>query len=145
MREITVKEKKEIIETDKYFEDRGQYIKRMNESGYVIYTPDDNEVLLDLDDDVAYTRFTLALTRLRNEFGGVKAKWRASKSGLPHRHVVVLFPIVDFDAPSRIALQAIMGSDLTREMLSLFRHWHEDPCPSLLCIAGDINTGWVEV
>ena len=46
---------------------------------------------------------------------------RPSRSGYPHRHVI-LRANRDLSPPERIALQACMGSDLVREFLSLMRY-----------------------
>jgi hypothetical protein len=104
----------------------------MMAEGFTIMTPADNELLLDIDTEANWEFFLKAIKRLIEEYPGGIA-WRSwpSKGGLPKRHVSVRMPF-DMDAAQRIAFQAVLGSDLVREMLSLFRSQQGDPLPTLL-------------
>jgi hypothetical protein len=86
-------------------------------------------------------------SRLKSEerFGAATAKWKPSKSGLPHRHVVVASPRNMLSPAKRIALQAILGSDPLREMLSMFRYLNGDPYPSLLAVHNGGDDEWISV
>lgn len=143
MRPITSTELEQILETEKYRESRERYVLRMREEGFQIQTPEENELLLDIDNIEAFDFFEIAFKRLNVEFDNcIIALIRPSKSGLPNRHILIRMPFV-LTSIDRIAFQAVLGSDLTREMLSIFRLYNTDPCPSLLAI-DETKGEWVK-
>jgi len=131
MRSITDSERAGVLDAEVYREEREQYVTRMEADGFEILVPEGNELQIDLDSASGFYIFLRRWERFAQEYEN--ASWRAypSKSGLPHRHVVVSLPF-GVNAAERIALQAILGSDPTREMLSVFRYYRGDPCPTLL-------------
>lgn len=137
MRPITGEELDEVLNAERYKEKRERYVNRMLSEGYDILVPGDDELQLDLDSDEDYGRFVVAIARLKSEYDAkasdTELVWeeRPSKSGLPHKHIIVHLPATITNL-ERIALQAVLGSDRTREMLSLFRLWDGDPVPTLL-------------
>ena len=92
--------------------------------------PASNELFIDIDSERDFERFKVLLGMFER-FYKVRG-WRAtpSASGLPHRHVVVEVG-GNVTAFERIAMQAMLGSDLKREMLSFERHLEDNPNPTV--------------
>ena len=131
MRPIEEGELDEVLKTESYREKREHYVQRMKDEGFEIYVPAENELFIDIDSSEQYDRFNTAAARLSTELeGDIKVSVKPSKSGLPKRHAIVTLPF-EVEHEMRIALQAVMGSDPVREMLSIFRLWQGDPCPTL--------------
>jgi hypothetical protein len=85
--------------------------------GLVVVFPEPHELFVDIDSKAAMKRFCRAIGRLP----GVTYLVRPSPSGRPGRfHIVVTMP-GPVGAMERIALQAMLGSDPTRELLSWMR------------------------
>ena len=80
----------------------------------------DNELFVDLDTERQFEVFKFQIKLLKKHFYFKIADITPSKQGLPHRHVVIELahplPLL-----ARIALQACLGSDPTRELLSVKR------------------------
>lgn len=129
-----------IEDTDLYFLDREKFIIGALEDGFTIILPEADELLLDIDCDRQYEHFLKSAARLQAEFGSGWVKWKQwpSKSGLPHRHVLVKLgmPVTSHE---RIALEAGMGSDRTRTLLSVLRLKYEDPNPSILAVPPGVD------
>jgi len=92
------------------------------EKGCVIVAPKPNELFIDIDEEEQLDVFKGQIKRVIEVFGK-RVSWnqRSSPSGLPGRyHIVVTLP-VEVTAVERIALQACLGSDLVREILSWAR------------------------
>jgi len=137
MHELTDLDLSKCIEADSNYEEtRQQYVDKMTELGYKIYYPENNELLIDIDTKEQYEQFKAKFSRLVKEFEDTTYSIIVSKSGYPHQHIIVKMGF-DLNNSERIALQAILGSDPIREMLSLFRHFNVDPFPSLLALKGD--------
>lgn len=92
---------------------------------------DDSHLLLDLDDEDSIARYRSLMPKMLELFGGRVVEEYESRSGKGHLHVVVAL-----EHPCgvlfRIALQATLGSDPLREMLSLVRLRNGVPEPSRL-------------
>lgn len=111
---------------------REMYVADELKAGNEVFFPEPNELFLDIDTPEAYEHFRLMIKLLQIQINGISFKEYESRSGLPHRHIVVSMPDDFIEVPyKRIALQAILGSDRTRELLSLRRIEAEDPFPSL--------------
>jgi hypothetical protein len=80
----------------------------------------DNELFIDLDTEHAYRLYKMVLPLLAKHFPFKDQKITPSKQGLPHRHVVITLS-QDYSVITRIGLQASLGSDPLRELLSLRR------------------------
>lgn len=87
----------------------------------VIYT-EPNKLLIDLDDEDAQARFQNMIDMLDDVYGFIHVETWQSKSRKPEKQHVVITMSRELSLPERIALQAIMGSDPRRELLSLARH-----------------------
>lgn len=91
-----------------------------------ILYPNHDEIFIDIDSDHAFTMLKERVAKLINCiecFGYAnieKPFWTVypSKSGLPHRHVILKFEGSYFDTWQRIALQFMLGSDYIKEALS---------------------------
>lgn len=93
------------------------------ERGCSVVTPRPNELFLDIDTDEDLETFKGQISLLELYFEGDDIAWRAaqSPSGRPGRyHVTVTVPRF-VDEQERVALQACLGSDRKRELLSLKR------------------------
>lgn len=94
--------------------------EQADDRGLEIRYPKPNELFVDIDNARDFTRFKDLVVML-DRMDRVKG-WQdtPSASGGQHRHVVVTMQR-DVTAFERIALQAMLGSDLKREMLSYER------------------------
>jgi hypothetical protein len=90
---------------------------------------DDFTLQLDLDSDEAYLQWRKYEGRMRAHYGMESFEETLSRNG--NRHVYIKLQNA-LKAPERIALQACLGSDPTREFLSLKRWLNNDPNPILL-------------
>lgn len=91
------------------------------ELGLVVVTPGPRQLFVDIDSDADNAYLEKQIARLiSNGVTIVATGDTPSKSGLPKRHVTLE---VDHDLTDieRIALQACLGSDRVREILSLCR------------------------
>lgn len=88
--------------------------------GCICVEASDKELFVDLDSDEQFKKFNEQIGLLKKHFYFLSVDIQPSKSGLPHRHVKIqmaqAYPLL-----VRIALQACLGSDLTRELLSVRR------------------------
>lgn len=88
-------------------------------NGCAIVYPADNELQLDIDSEADFTRFEDQLPILKRTVGVTTWRVHPSKSGGEKRHVTVVLDRDVTDARERILLQALLGSDRKRELLSL--------------------------
>lgn len=95
----------------------------------VVY-PEKDQLLLDIDSDADATWMEQMLDVLRENGAEVSVeKTTTSKSGNLHVYIRMgrdLTPI------ERVALQACLGSDRKRELLSVLRIWYTDRAPTVL-------------
>jgi hypothetical protein len=90
---------------------------------------DDYTLQLDCDDETSVNQFHCYEPRLRAHFGIKEITETKSRHQNTHIYVTLENPMT---VPERIALQAALGSDPTREFLSLKRWLSKDPNPILL-------------
>lgn len=99
--------------------------------GLDVVLPEANQLQIDLDSQVQYTHYLNMATLLRGKGFVFDEEIAPSKSGLPNRHVTLTFPSCEGFSPwMRVALQASLGSDPKRELLSCVRIFNEDPHPT---------------
>jgi hypothetical protein len=98
--------------------------------GLAVKIPKANELFIDLDSEEAWLRFLINRGKLFGPDGEAVTQVSISKSGLPHRHVILTLKR-DLSALERIALQSMLGSDPTREILSYKRLLLGNPHPIL--------------
>lgn len=123
---------------------REEYIRQVLEDGKVVVVPGPNELQIDIDSDEDLARMASSMDILQTNYPNLVIAWdhRVSASGAPHRHVTVVLSRDVRDAEERILLQALLGSDLKREVLSLIRYWKGDSMPTLFVEEGeDIEGG----
>jgi hypothetical protein len=105
-------------------------IKIAEANGMIASFPLPHQLFLDIDDEAGYKMFLSHKTYLLEHFGMKNFHVRPSKSGLPKRHIIVNLNR-DLTPTERIALQACLGSDRKREILSLVRVGRNDPHATL--------------
>lgn len=97
----------------------------------VVVYPKPNQLFLDIDDDEALAKFYKVSSLLAAKYGrGYHRTITPSRSGGTHRHVTITLE-KDVTPMERITLQAILGSDPLRELLSLDRLKAGCPNPTL--------------
>lgn len=101
------------------------------EKGLVVIFPKENELQLDIDSAEAYETFDKNLKVLRQMFPVAEIIETGSRSGGARKHIIVRLKQVVISNEERILLQACLGSDCTRELLSYFRVLRRDPHPTL--------------
>lgn len=102
------------------------------ERGLVVTKPAVNELFIDIDNEESYAVFNANIGRVAACLPCEAEEWD-SPSGRPgHRHILVTFaPSVVLTDIERIALQAVLGSDRVREVLSWQRAFKGVRCPTL--------------
>lgn len=105
-------------------------VQEANDNNLAVVYPTSNEIQLDLDTETAYETYQTVLPIVSKHYGIVDIRENASRSGLPKRHVTVTVDktLTNFE---RIALQACLGSDRIREILSVIQERNGDPHPTL--------------
>lgn len=101
------------------------------EKSCVIVEPKPNELFIDIDFEEELEYFKRQIKRVELRW---PCTWRAqsSPSGKPGRyHVYVAFIDRELDHWQRIALQAVLGSDRIRELISVQRLLDDDVQPTL--------------
>ena len=117
---------------DEYSEQeaRKEFLEKKKQEGFAIRVPDENEILLDIDSPAQYRVYEDQLIRLmRRDAGITTEEWESTTPG--HKHISVRMPFTLNDY-QRIAYQAVLGSDLRREILSLMRTESGDVMPNCL-------------
>lgn len=94
-----------------------KYIEQCLSEGLEIIYPNEHELFIDIDSEEDYQRFKDSFEKLSWNINAKIKRDTPSKSGLPNRHIVVEMPYY-LNPLERIALQAILGSDPKRELLS---------------------------
>lgn len=108
------------LDNNYFMASQEDYITRSLAEGFSIRFPLENELYIDIDNDTQYSQFKRAFNLLKKHTPSVTYIDTPSYSHLPHRHIVVTLPFkVGYFA--RIALQASLGSDSFRELLSVMR------------------------
>lgn len=100
------------------------------EQGFEVVRSNERRLLLDLDDQPAVEAYCRVRPLLSEHFGFTTSTTWASKSGKGSHVVIELERPLPFI--TRIALQAALGSDGKRELLSIIRMYHGCEEPSML-------------
>jgi hypothetical protein len=97
-------------------------LKEAREKGCVVVYPGPNDLFVDIDSEDDLDFFHEAIVRLRRYFPGGDILVNVTPSKSPGRyHATVTIPRPVKDAAERILLQAVLGSDRVRELLSWAR------------------------
>jgi hypothetical protein len=119
-----------------YALDRTKADDQAVKEGLLIVEADDYTLQLDFDSEEQWDAFiNFRLGHLLTFKVVARVWWTASKSGNKHVYVKLLTPL---DVTERIALQAAMGSDPTREFLNLMRVHNDTDKPVLLFEKPDV-------
>ena len=103
-------------------------IKWASENNLAVVFPNDNQLLVDLDDYASQQAYERTIALIAETYGLDDVTETVSRSGNLHRVVTLKTPI---GAMERIALQAILGSDRRREAHSLRRTRQGELHPTL--------------
>lgn len=96
--------------------ERDLRIAQARAAGFEVVFGDDMHLLLDIDAPEPSMQFMAMLPMIYDRFGAaVESQWK-SKSGNTHIVMVLSEPLPILE---RIALQAMMGSDSKKEMMSM--------------------------
>ena len=104
-------------------------ISKAQEDGFVVVQGSPTFLLLDLDDPASEQQYNRVLPLLQQNLAAIEYERWASKSGKLHILVQLSLPL---PITTRIALQAVLGSDSVREMLSILAVSQGVEEPSLL-------------
>lgn len=106
-------------------------IKEAEAAGFFVVRTAPNLLLLDIDTKEAYQHYLKMFPIVNKQIKIVKIGQWSSKSGKGRRHIVLqtakALPVVQ-----RMLLQAILGSDLKRELWDLQRVWDQEDNPVVL-------------
>lgn len=105
------------------------YTKFMQTQGYKIVLPAADELQIDIDTTEMQERFNESAEILFRYVEPKEIKEAPSESGLPRKHITVKLPF-ELTVWQRLALQAALGSDNTREILSCIQYLNGDPTPT---------------
>lgn len=137
MEALSMDELMEALESEEYLESREKYVARKMGEGFKIFTPSVYELALDIDSQEAWETFLVRWKRMFDE--GIVGDYKVFDSSTPgHKHIIVKIGM-NLDPLERIAFQAVLGSDLVREFLSILRYYHNDPFPTILAMKADPN------
>lgn len=104
--------------------------ERAERENLAIVLPKPNELLVDIDNEDAENVFNTLLPLVAEYIGLISVERNPSKSGHPRYHLTVTLGR-DVTPLERIALQAILGSDRKRELLSFIEMTNGDQTPTL--------------
>lgn len=114
-------------------EAREAYMLRVELEGKTVVLPADNQLQIDIDSEehyVAFLRSAEVVLRNWSDACEIEIEEHPSTSGLPRRHITLTLPFA-VESWQRIALQAALGSDPVRELLSGTRLMRGDIHPTL--------------
>jgi hypothetical protein len=123
-------------ESESYFSGEGQpttktAIQRAKKDGLSVIYPGPKELQIDIDNEKSFTTFSEHLKILSKYLGIQKIVITPSLSGEPgHYHITVSCDRF-FGVPERISLQALLGSDLRREVLGFIMMKNGEGKPTL--------------
>ncbi len=120
---------------------RERLLESLQERGLKFIEPSSYELFIDCDSEEQFKVFLQQLLIVeRNLEQELPFQDWFSRSGPPRRHIIVQMPFT-MSPPERIAWQAVLGSDLKREVLSLLRWRKKEICPTIFIEQEDFNKG----
>lgn len=108
------------IKPSEYLTDQAPEVMAKKRGGLNVIRPQSNELFIDIDDKYSLARFYAAWPLISEEFPG-SFIMHPSPSGEPHKQHIIVTLTKDVDTLTRLALQAILGSDPKREALGILR------------------------
>lgn len=106
-------------------------IKQAEQEGLSVVFPKDNELQIDIDDAASYAVLEALLEIVDRHWGIINVVKKPSKSGKPGKRHITVCLSEPVEPGERITLQACLGSDRKRELLSLVQLLAGDPHPTL--------------
>lgn len=98
--------------------------------GCNVIFPEEHQLFVDIDGYRTWQHFLTLWPNFQKHFWPCGFRVWPSKSGLPHRHVLVYLGFEDDPRPAalidRLLMQSILGSDPMRELISLKRLYDKD-------------------
>jgi hypothetical protein len=109
---------------------REDTLERMENDNLKLVIPADNQLQIDIDSEADYQRYLRALKSFQSNHIDVikKIVEKPSKSGLPRRHITITTWSTNTPR-DRVFYQALLGSDLVREINNLRRINNNDIFP----------------
>ena len=102
--------------------------KAAKKIGCKVVKPEANQLQLDIDSEDAYDVYKKRIMEFEHHSNYIiRVEKHPSKGGLPKQHITLSVYESDGDTPhlfgeyERIALQAVLGSDIIRETLNVWR------------------------
>ncbi len=106
-------------------------IKWAAENGLDVIIPNNNQLLLDIDNNQDRAIYTQNWAEIGSIYGVTEVEeWpsRSNKPGRTHMRVTLRTPITPLE---RVLIQAVLGSDRRRELHSLRRIMNSEETPTL--------------
>lgn len=109
---------------------RAEAFEKARAAGLEVLVPKPNQLFIDIDDEASYQVLQAHADILDKYIGVTKREATISKSGGVRRHVTLTLSR-DITATERVGLQAMLGSDRKRELLSFIRVLQGDEDPTV--------------
>lgn len=125
-----------IMNRTNYGQPSNEFIEAVNSQKvyekYKIVTPLPNELQIDIDSEEDLNIFSGQWNLFLKMIPSATYTQEVSVSGFPHYHITIRLPEdIDLEPLTRIALQACLGSDLTRELFSINNLVNGDKYPTI--------------
>lgn len=131
---------KDLGEYDLVCPNSERAVKDAADFGLFVVFPEDNQLQLDIDNDESFALYESVRDIIHHHYGILGEEIHSSRSGGQKRHITVTLGI-KISNMERIALQASLGSDRKRELLSIIQEKNHDNHPTLfLEMMGAPNT-----
>lgn len=105
--------------------------------------PTSDELFVDIDTNEDFIFLNSNIDKLKKHFKSVTFTWSISKSGGDKKHIIVKMPW-PMSEIERICLQACLGSDRVRELLSFISLNHDPLCKPTCFFEKKINESMKE-
>jgi hypothetical protein len=119
---------------------RAGALEAAKEMGLEVVTPKPNQLQLDIDCLEAMNHYSIMRSVLDQRYCVLKESITTSKSGGDRKHITLTLDR-DITPTERILLQATLGSDRKRELLSYFRVLDGEELPTLFFEVPEIPRG----
>lgn len=113
-------------------EDVASCIDKASKEGFTVIRGNHNTLLLDLDGEDRLNYYEMILPKVKKNFELIELTRYKSKSG-KNWHVVLQTNMI-LTVSTRVALQAILGSDPIKEMLSLVKLKNNVPTKDIVVL-----------
>jgi hypothetical protein len=104
-------------------------VERARVTGEVVIFPESNQLLIDIDSELDHAMY-IRLSSILSEWCTIEREEIKPSSSAGHYHITLTLN-KELDPVTRIALQACLGSDKKRELLSFIRFQRGDERPTI--------------